>query len=70
MFKEQNLGNELAFVKLITYLSFTSTSNYDPDFCLFSEPLLKEKKYLHILDRNCAQFEPDHPDYIRVAEVR
>jgi len=32
------------------------------------EPLLKEKKYLHILDRNCAQFEPDHPDYIRVAE--
>ena len=69
MFKEQNLGNELCICG-IDYLSFTSTSNYEADFCLFSEPLLKEKKYLHILDRNCAQFEPDHPDYIRVAEVR
>lgn len=31
--------------------------------------LLKQKRYLRILDRNCAQFEPDHPDYIRVAET-
>jgi len=33
------------------------------------EVLLKQKRYLRILDRNCAQFEPDHPDYIRVAEM-
>ena len=36
---------------------------------LFAEVLLKQKRYLRILDRNCAQFEPDHPDYIRVAEM-
>jgi len=33
------------------------------------EVLLKQKKYLHILDRNVAQFEPDHPVFIRVAEA-
>ena len=31
--------------------------------------MLKQKKYLHILDRNVAQFEPDHPVFIRVAEA-
>ncbi|XP_046579990.1 28S ribosomal protein S22, mitochondrial-like [Haliotis rubra] len=30
------------------------------------ENLLKKKKYAYILDRACVQFEPDHPDYIRI----
>jgi len=33
------------------------------------EVLLKDKRYLRILDRNVAQFEPDHPDFIRTAEA-
>lgn len=28
--------------------------------------LLNRKKYAYILDKACVQFEPDHPDYIRV----
>jgi len=38
----------------------------DPDHL---ETLLAPHKYEYILDRNCLQFEPDHPVYIRVAET-
>jgi len=31
--------------------------------------LMGPEKYEYILDRNCGQFEPDHPDYIRTAEL-
>ncbi|KAK7497941.1 hypothetical protein BaRGS_00010812 [Batillaria attramentaria] len=30
------------------------------------ERLLREEKYVYVLDRACVQFEPDSPDYIRV----
>ncbi|XP_071109138.1 small ribosomal subunit protein mS22-like [Haliotis cracherodii] len=30
------------------------------------ENLLNRKKYAYILDKACVQFEPDHPDYIRI----
>jgi len=33
------------------------------------ETLLGPEKYEYILDRNCVQFEPDHPLYIRTAEM-
>lgn len=32
----------------------------------FLEKLLEKGSYKYILDRACIQFEPDHPDYIRV----
>ena len=31
--------------------------------------ILKPNRYLYILDRNCAQFEPDHPIYIRTTQI-
>lgn len=34
-----------------------------------AELLKDEDKYEYILDRNCIQFEPDHPLYIRTAET-
>jgi len=34
-----------------------------------AELLKDETKYEYILDRNCLQFEPDHPLYIRTAET-
>jgi len=34
-----------------------------------TELLKDETKYEYILDRNCIQFEPDHPLYIRTAET-
>lgn len=30
------------------------------------EVLLKKGRYVYVLDRACVQFEPDHPDFIRV----
>ena len=39
---------------------------------MFQEDALAEimspDKYEYILDRNCVQFEPDHPVYIRTCE--
>jgi len=32
----------------------------------YLEPMIKRKEYRYILDRACAQFEPDDPQYIRV----
>jgi len=33
------------------------------------KPILGPEKYEYILDRNCLQFEPDHPVYIRTCEL-
>jgi len=33
------------------------------------EEILVPNRYLYVLDRNCAQFEPDHPVYIRTAQI-
>ncbi|XP_041377845.1 28S ribosomal protein S22, mitochondrial-like isoform X2 [Gigantopelta aegis] len=30
------------------------------------ERLLTKEKYVYVLDRACVQFEPDHPEYVRV----
>ena len=33
------------------------------------EDILRLDRYLYVLDRNCEQFEPDHPLYIATAEA-
>ena len=30
--------------------------------------ILGTEKYLYVLDKNCVQFEPDHPNYIETAQ--
>ena len=34
---------------------------------MFFFQALNDKTYLYVLDRNCTQFEPDHPSYIKIA---
>lgn len=31
--------------------------------------MLGPEKYVYVLDRNCVQFEPDHPIYIRTCSI-
>jgi len=55
----------------LTYYPRDDKKHYTP--AMFEpenlETLLGPEKYEYILDRNCAQFEPDHPTYIRTAEI-
>ena len=48
-------------------------------FCVYAESMKKfliwffqilgPEKYVYVLDRNCVQFEPDHPLYIRTCNI-
>jgi len=55
----------------LTYYPRDDKKHYTP--AMFEpenlQPLLRPEKYEYILDRNCSQFEPDHPLYIRTAEI-
>jgi len=55
----------------LTYYPREGRKHYTP--AMFEPENLKEimgpKKYEYILDRNCLQFEPDHPTYVRTLDL-